>query len=160
MPSIEDLKAAAEALTTPKPERKEISKEEDLQNIMAQIKALPAAPPQPTSLGTTQEPPKAPPALAEPPAPPITTPEIPKPPPDAPPWLHDIVQVVDKESRFWGVLFQLGDIKDGKAHGYRIKEGGAREFFTVGANQIHTIGESKVRLKRPCSDQWMGEQRT
>jgi hypothetical protein len=152
MPSIEDLKAAAEVLQAPKAERKEISKEEDLQNIMAQIKALPIASDEPPPAALRPEPPPAAPIIAP-------TPEVPKPPPDAPPWLHNVVQVIDRESRHWGVLFQLGDIKDGKAHGYRIKEGGGREFFTVGANQIHTIGESKVRLKRPCSDQWMGEHR-
>jgi hypothetical protein len=71
----------------------------------------------------------------------------------------DVVQVYSKEHRHYGVLFQVGDVKGGSVHGYILSEGGKREFITVKAGELHLIGESRVRLKVPCSGQWLAEHR-
>lgn len=80
----------------------------------------------------------------------------PKPPP-APEWLHSIAEVISKESRHYGVLFKLGDIKSGKAHGYILKERAVPEFITVPADAILLHGKARVKSKGCCSPQWMSE---
>lgn len=164
--------------------KKELTAEDDVKNVMAQIKALekadkntslkavlninkestalsgedvPATSPEPTTDET-----EAPPSVASPPAaspiqqPPQITPPQATP---APPWLHNVVEVISKESRHYGVLFRLGDIKGGKAHGYILKEQGGREYITVGADQIQTMGKAKIKAGRCCSGQWIEEHR-
>ncbi len=171
MPTQEDLKAAAEALALGKI-RKELTKEDDLKNIMRQIQQLeqsealtgvdsgelvPAAetstpsqtPLAPSDVAATS----APTLMPAPSAAPLLSP--PTAPPPAPPWLHNIVQVVSKEGRHFGRIFQLGDIKDGKAHGYFIKEHGDREYVTVPSDHIATIGPARIKLKQACSDKWV-----
>lgn len=198
MPSIEELKAAAEKFSNPEP-RKVATPEGDLKNVMAQIKQLeseaqaagdsgspssgdsgnPAAqvqssptppPPCDEAAALPSPSPAAPgPAPSRDPRdymPTTTTPEglviglpqlpIPKRSP-APDWLHSIVEVVSKEGHYYGVLFRLGDIKAGKAHGYIIKENGHREFITVPADHIEIRAVPKVKAKDCCSGQWMSE---
>lgn len=163
MPSIEDLKAAADLLNRGEV-RKEVTKEDDLKNVMKQIAGLqlPAGgdsgPPvlTPAEPETTPQPqPTAGGAVAA--MPPAVSPSPPAAPPAAPNWLHNIVQVVSKEGRHFGRIFQLGDIKEGKAHGYIIREHGALEHISVPADQIATIGGARIKSKYPCSDKWIAE---
>jgi hypothetical protein len=184
MPSQEDLKAAAEALARGEV-RKEITKEDDLKNVMRQIQQLEQS--KALTDGdsgerdpTAEQAASSQPPLAQSDAPiPSAAPasfekakdkvfqendglmrrlaETPKAPPPAPPWLHNIVQVISKEGRHFGRIFQLGDIKDGKAHGYYIKEHGDREYVTVPADHIAMIGPARIRLKQPCSDKWVSD---
>lgn len=174
MPSIEDLKAAAEALNRGE-HRREITKEEDLKNVMKQIMAiegpnlvLPTGGDSgsvlsPAETATTPAPqPSNKDGEAEAPSPAVAAspPVVPKPPatpPAAPNWLHNIVQVVSKEGRHFGRTFQLGDIREGKAHGYIIKEHGAIEHITVPADHIATVGGARIKSKYPCSDKWIAE---
>lgn len=158
MPTIEELKAAAEALQKGPP-RKELTKESDAANVMKQIKALESqsqdgstAPP----LSQVEPPAPVPQSALQSPPPPTSLPTAPHPTPD---WAHNVVQVTSRETRHYGQLFQLGDIKAGRAHGYILKEHGGREFITVNVDQIITIGPSKIKAGRCCSDQWAADHR-
>lgn len=185
MPTIEELKAAAEAFNSPPPQpRKEVTKESDLSNIMRQIQDLTATSEglnlaqadgdsgSPNVLGVQSETPAAqvesphpsPPPRGETAALPSTSPASPSPAPPnlpkAPEWLHSIAEVVSAQSRWYGVIFRLGDIKAGKAHGYILKgkdKGGHREFITVNADQILLHGKARVKAKECCSGQWVSE---
>lgn len=183
MPTIEELKAAAEAFNSPPPQpRKEVTKESDLSNIMRQISELETAKePEPnlaqadgdsgTPLGVHTEitaaqveSPQPSPSRGETATLPSTSPASPSPvPPNlpkAPEWLHSIAEVVSAQSRWYGVIFRLGDIKAGKAHGYILKgkdKGGNREFITVNADQILLHGKARVKAKECCSGQWVSE---
>jgi len=150
-------------------ERRELTDAEQLKKTIAEIKALSGAAPQ-QSLGETQELHEAPrPASIEPPAAPIPNLEEVKQPPANPPAVavsapgafkpYDVVQVHNKENRYYGVLFQVGDVKDGSVHGYILNECGRREFITVKIDEVKLIGESRVRLTTPCSGQWIAEHR-
>jgi len=171
MPSIEDLKAAADLLNRGEV-RKELTKEDDVKNVMKQITALESGSLQ-RALSINKDlpaggdsasiadvaaasSPKAP-SDAAAAMPPPAVPSPPAAPLPAPNWLHNIVQVISKEGRHFGRIFQLGDIKEGKAHGYVIKEHGALEHVTVPADHIATIGAPRIKSKYPCSDKWIGE---
>jgi len=161
-------------------ERRELTDAEQLAKTMSEIKALSGDASPPSSLGTTQESSQAPPAPVEPPAAPFNLnwekagnpraePEEVKQPPASLPVVtvsapgafapYDVVQVYNNESRYYGVLFQVGEMKEGSVHGYFLKEGGKREFITVKAGEIKLIGESRVRLRQPCSGKWLSEHR-
>lgn len=68
--------------------------------------------------------------------------------------VHDVVQVVNPNSPFFGVLFQIGDMQTGQVHGFHMMSGGKREYVTVGTDECKMIGPSKVRSKDPTSPQW------
>ena len=181
MPSIDELKAAAEAFNKGEA-RREVTPEGDLNNVMRQIQeleqskaqdagdsvmlnaeqALPSHSPPPLRDEAAAMPPSSPatpgPAPSLPSLPTLlpTLPTIPKRPP-APDWLHSIVEVVSKEGKHYGVLFKLGDIKAGRAHGYILKENGGREFITVPVEHIEIRAVSKVKAKEYCSRQWLNE---
>lgn len=173
MPSIEELQAAAEAFNKPTQPRREDPKG-DLDNIMRQIEELekdkgstnlaqadgdsglitsqPAVQAQsPHPLGPSSEAATLPPVSPASPSP--APPSLPK----APDWLHSIAEVISKESRHYGVLFKLGDIKSGKAHGYILKERAVPEFITVPADAILLHGKARVKSKGCCSPRWMSE---
>jgi hypothetical protein len=153
--------------------KKELTAEDDVKNVMKQIKAIESktlaqpdgdgssltdqatspSPVSPTDLTSGVM--EAPPSVA---SSPLAAPPIPQAQP-TPPWLHNVVEVISKESRHYGVLFRLGDIKGGKAHGYILKEQGGREYITVGADQIQTMGKAKIKAGRCCSGQWIEEHR-
>jgi hypothetical protein len=162
MPTEQDLKAAAEALTRGEV-RKEITKEDDLKNVMRQIQQLEQSKAltggdssEPVS--TAEQAAPSPPPLAQSDAPaPSAAPVPPRAPPPAPPWLHNIVQVISKEGRHFGRIFQLGDIKDGKAHGYIIKEHGDRDYVTVPSDHIAVMCPARIKLKQACSDKWVSD---
>jgi hypothetical protein len=136
------------------------SKEAELQNVMSQIKALSGGvadeKEQAPTLGPVPaqapDPPPAAPSILEPPA----TPQL-KRSKTQPFKLHDVAQVTSKEGRYFGVLFQVGDIKGGEVHGYTLKEHGGREYITAKVSDVTLIGESKVRLKTPCSPKWIAD---
>ena len=136
------------------------SKEAELQNVMSQIKAL--------SGGAEENKPTLGPVPATATDPPTAAPPVSEVPPEKekPKWpknrkfaIHDVVQVTSKEGRYFGALFQIGDIKGGEIHGYAIQEHGGREFITAKVSDVTLIGESKVRLKNPCSPKWMADHR-
>jgi hypothetical protein len=68
-----------------------------------------------------------------------------------------VVQVVNKTSPYFGVMFQIGDMQQGKAHGFYMLPGGRKEFVTVGLEECWPIGVAKIRSKEPCSYQWQQE---
>lgn len=159
-------------------ERRELTDAEQLKKVMAQIEELSGG----ASVGTALPPPDAtlPLASSPPPAAPFNlnlekpenpraAPEEVKQPPADPPVVaiaaprafkpYDVVQVYGKESRHYGVLLTVGDVKQGSLHGYILMEGGRREFLTVKVEEVVLIGESRVRLKIPCSGQWLAEHR-
>jgi|GEM_PF-4735458 hypothetical protein len=141
--------------------KKELSPEEDVKNVMAQIRAMESGLPKPAGGEdpTTSATPI--PAEAEAPSPVVSPPATQTPPsaPKAPDWLHSVVEVTSRDSKHFGQLFRLGDIQAGKAHGYILKEHGGREFITVAADHITTIGKPKIKAGRCCSDRWVSEHR-
>ena len=146
--------------------KKELSPEDDLKNVMAQIQAmennkdLAQSDGDSGSPNTAAEQVKSPPAESpndgETAALPLTPPVSPS---AAPSWLHNIVEVTSKDSPHFGVIFRLGDMRAGKAHGYILKARGAREYITVAADHISTVGKAKVKAGRYCSGQWASEHR-
>jgi len=145
--------------------KKELTPENDLKNVMAQIKAIESGAQKPAGgeVLTTSATPVTAEAEAPPPvvSPPATLPTTTPTPfaPKAPDWLHNVVEVTSKDSRYFGVLFRLGDIRGGKAHGYILKEQGGREYITVASDHITTVGKAKVKAGRCCSGQWVSEHR-
>jgi hypothetical protein len=143
--------------------KKELSPEDDVKNVMAQIKAMESGAQKPAGgeVPTTSATPV--PTTAEVGAPPpvVSPPATQAPPsaPKAPDWLHSIAEVTSKDSRHFGVLFRLGDIQGGKAHGYLLKEHGGREYITVPSDHITIVGKAKVKAGRCCSGQWVAEHR-
>lgn len=160
MPTIEELQAAADAFNRPEP-RRELTKEDDLARMMRQIEALESQKPLAQADGEPAQSPHSPVPSSEAAALPSSLPASPSPAPPnlpkAPDWLHSIAEVVSKESRRYGALFKLGDIKAGRAHGYIIKERGAREYITVPADHIEIRSPSKVKARECCSPHWMSE---
>jgi len=71
--------------------------------------------------------------------------------------IHDVVQVTNPNSAYYGVLFQAGDIQKGLVHGFHMISGGRREYVTVGVDECKLIGPSKVRSKDPTSPLWKQE---
>ena len=151
-------------------ERRELTDAEQLKKTMAEIEALSGG----ASVGQPASPPPdatLPLASNHPPAAPfnLNVPEEVKQPPSSPPMVavsapgafkpYDVVQVYNNENRHYGVLFQVGDVRDGQVHGYILMEHGKREFITVRAEHLKLIGESRVRLRIPCSAKWLAEHR-
>lgn len=71
--------------------------------------------------------------------------------------VHAVVQVFNPTSPYYGVLFQVGDMQQGKAHGFHMMSGGRREYVTVGIDECWPIGMSKTRSRNPVSPQWEQE---
>jgi hypothetical protein len=70
------------------------------------------------------------------------------------PQIHDVVQVNNPNSEHFGVLFQIGDINEGKLHGFIMHTGGRKEFVTVGVGEVIVVGIARMRSKQPVSEQW------
>lgn len=62
--------------------------------------------------------------------------------------------MINPTSPYYGVLFSIGDMQQGKAHGFHMLSGGRKEFVTVGLEECWPIGVSKIRSKEPVSPQW------
>lgn len=76
----------------------------------------------------------------------------------------DVLQVIDPQSRQYGMFFVLGDVRHGKAHGYYLQEGGKREFITIPLERdgnvcLWFVGRSKVRSRVACSPKWISDNR-
>lgn len=74
--------------------------------------------------------------------------------------LYDAVQVYDPESSHWGVIFQVGDVRGSKVHGYYLQPKGEKVYVTFNINQLRLIGTSRVRSKACCSPKWVAEHNT
>lgn len=72
-------------------------------------------------------------------------------------FVQAVVQVSNPASQYYGILFIVGDVRAGKAHGFHMLAGGKKEFVTVGIEECFPIGVSKVRSKDPTSPQWKQE---
>jgi hypothetical protein len=66
-----------------------------------------------------------------------------------------VVQVVG-DHRYVGTLFVVGDVADGKVHGFHMVSC-KKEFITVPGANCAKIGESKVRSRQSCSFRWMSQ---
>lgn len=135
--------------------------EQQLKNVLAQIKAATGA----------EIPPVTEPAMAVPPPAPATMPaqvaETPKmfiPRPTASQYgvaPNDVVQIMNRESRLYGILFIVGDVDRERVHGFYLLQGGKKEFVTVNIselvhdNRIAVIGEARVRTRESCSSKWL-----
>lgn len=72
--------------------------------------------------------------------------------------LHDVVQIIDPQSRIYGAYFTVGDVRNGRVHGYYISEGRAKSFVTIPVNMVHRVGgQAKVRSSNPCSPKWLSD---
>lgn len=70
---------------------------------------------------------------------------------------YDVVQVYDRESNHYGVLFQVGDVRGTKVHGYYLMPKGERAYVTFNIDQLRLIGTSRVRSRDRCSPKWLSE---
>jgi len=74
--------------------------------------------------------------------------------------VYDVVQVINSKSKYYGVLFIVGDMVDTTIHGFYVTPGGGREFVTVDISEIKTdkacgiMGEAIVKARNPCSEEW------
>ena len=121
-------------------------------------------PPTPTLVPLTPPPEPEPepvplPAIEDAPPPPPPPTETVVSIPGSPFHLDDVVQVIDQGSRHYGQLFIIGDVKNGKAHGFYIAEGGKKEFITVPEGSVFYIGRPKVRAKVATSPKWISDHR-
>lgn len=71
----------------------------------------------------------------------------------------DVVQILDKNSRNYGMFFTIGCQHLHKLHGYIILEGRKKEYVTVDYRHVAPIGRSKVRSEKTCSDRWLADHR-
>lgn len=71
----------------------------------------------------------------------------------------DVVQILDKDSRLYGMFLVIGDIVAGKVHGYYFVEGKLRQFATVDIQHCWPCGTSRVRFANPCSPKWISDNR-
>lgn len=72
---------------------------------------------------------------------------------------HDVVQILSKTGRNFGMLMVVGDVVRGRAHGYCLMEGGKKEYVTVDEKDCWFIGKSKIRSQNPCSPKWIADNR-
>lgn len=70
--------------------------------------------------------------------------------------IGDLVQVLDPKlpNRIYGITFIVGGIKGGNVHGFTIRPGGGKEFFTVPEASVHSYGESQVKARVATSPEW------
>lgn len=76
--------------------------------------------------------------------------------------VDDVVQVVDRQSRHCGIFFTLGDVKNGKAHGYRMEPGQKKEFITEpvsGLLFIKSATKGQVVAREKVSPKWHSDHR-
>lgn len=93
------------------------------------------------------------------PAQPLIEVALPAPADDAPLHLrqYDVVQVYDRESNNYGIIFQVGDVRGSKVHGYYFQPKADKVFVTFDMKQLRLIGSSRVRAKTCCSPKWVAE---
>lgn len=71
---------------------------------------------------------------------------------------HDVVQIIDPQSRLYGGFMAVGDVRNNKVHGYYVAEGRAKHFVTIPLGMVHPIGgQAKVRSSNPCSPKWLSD---
>lgn len=70
---------------------------------------------------------------------------------------NDVVQVNNKENKFYGTLFTVADIRGQRVHGYQLGAGGKHEYITVNEDECWKVGPSKVRSRNGCSSKWNAE---
>jgi hypothetical protein len=71
----------------------------------------------------------------------------------------DVVQILEPESRLYGMFLVIGDILGDKVHGYYFAEGKQRQFATVRMQFCWPCGTSRVRFQNPCSPKWISDNR-
>ena len=85
------------------------------------------------------------------------------PPADSPPTSlrhYDVVQVFDNQSNHYGVIFQVGDVRGQKVHGYYLQPRGEKVYVTFDMPQLRLIGTARVRSKAACSAKWVEQHST
>lgn len=68
--------------------------------------------------------------------------------------IHDVVQVTSRESRYYGVLFQVGDMTSEEVHGFYISPGGTKTWVTESVDSVTRIGTSVTRAHKSVSPEW------
>jgi len=70
-----------------------------------------------------------------------------------------VVQIINNENINYGLIFTIGDIRHGRAHGYHFLMGkkGGKDFVTVNCDECWVIGPSKVRSNKPISPKWQSD---
>jgi hypothetical protein len=151
----------------------EMSKAEQVKTIMDQINSIHPTgivqPPQPDlNIPTTPNP--VPPSPAPPQAAQVAT------PPPAPQFIEDVVhpaaeedygiispkdvvQVTGTESRIYGVIYVVGDIRGEDVHGYCVMPiAGEKRFVTEQYGRLTKIGVASVLSRTPCHADWLRQQ--
>ncbi len=93
----------------------------------------------------------------EPTAEPQEAPAAPPPPPKDPcPGFEQfmLLQVVNPESNYFGVIFTIGAASETELHGYYIMPGKAKHFITVPLSDCKAVGVAEVKSKNPTSPEW------
>lgn len=66
------------------------------------------------------------------------------------------MQVASENSMHNGMLFIIGDIRGGRAHGFYMNNR-KREYITVNTDEIVRIGRTKISSREPCSPKWLSD---
>lgn len=71
--------------------------------------------------------------------------------------MNDVVQVINNESKYFGMLFIVGDIRQHLVHGYYLLINGLHEYITVNSDEIVLVGKkapNQIRSRKSCSPKW------
>lgn len=72
---------------------------------------------------------------------------------------HDVVQIMDPDSRHLGGFLIVGDVLGDKVHGYYYTEGRQKQFLTVALRFCWHMGTSRIRAQYNCSPKWISDYR-
>lgn len=72
---------------------------------------------------------------------------------------HDVVQILDPESRHYGGVLIVGDVLRDKVHGYFFTEGRHRDYITINIKYCWYLGTSRARAMNACSPKWIADNR-
>lgn len=68
---------------------------------------------------------------------------------------HAVVQVVVSDDIAFGALFQVGDVKDDKVHGFFVIPGEPKQFITTKLANVKLVGKAHIGSHSPCSPEWI-----
>ena len=65
-----------------------------------------------------------------------------------------LFQIINKESRAFGVIFSLGGATDAELHGYYLTPGPTKNFITAPVADCKLVGMGEVKSHNATSPEW------